>query len=42
MMNSQSLLQGLKYFSLVNMQHAIENINFQAKPSFFITVEIAE
>lgn len=26
----------------VNMQHAIENINFQAKPSFFIPVEIAE
>lgn len=24
------------------MQHAIEDINFQAKPSFFITVELSE
>lgn len=29
-------------FLSVNMQHAIENINFQAKPNFFITVETAE
>lgn len=26
----------------VNMQHAVENINFQAKPRFFIPVEMAE